>query len=215
MTRRDGPIARAARVAANDARRVLEEIATAQRVAGLSHADIGRACRMSRWMVARIIAGSRRASVVELASIGGAVGLDVRLQAYVSGDPIRDAGQQRVLERFRAILHPTIRVRTEVGLPIDGDRRAWDAVISGNGWHAGVEVETVVRDLQAIERRFGLKARDGAVELVVLVVAATTRNRKALAAAPGAFAGLSRDSRVTLAALRTGEPPPASAILLL
>lgn len=93
MTTRDGPIARATRVASDDQRRVLAELARAQRSAGLSDDAVAHACRVSRWMVARIVDGRRRASVVELAAIGAAVGCDVRLHAYPAGDPIRDAGQ--------------------------------------------------------------------------------------------------------------------------
>ena len=93
MPTRDGPIARATHVAAEDQRRVLAELARAQRAAGLSDEILARACRMSRWTMARIVDGRRRASVIELAAIGAAVGRDVRLQAYPAGDPIRDAGQ--------------------------------------------------------------------------------------------------------------------------
>jgi hypothetical protein len=134
MPSRDGPVARATRVAADDQRRVLAELASAQRSAGLSDAVVGRACQMSRWTVARILDGRRRASVVELGAIGATVGRDIRLRAYPAGDPIRDAGQQRLLDRLRARLHPGLTMRTEVPLPIAADLRAWDAVIRGVGW---------------------------------------------------------------------------------
>lgn len=198
-----------------DNRRVLAELARAQRGAGLSDADVGRACRMSRWTVARIVGGRRSASIVELAAIGAAVGLDVRLQAYLAGDPVRDAGQRRVLDRLRTVLHPSLHMRTEVALPVDGDRRAWDAVISGGGWRAAIEVETVIDDIQALERRLNLKTRDGGVDRVILVIAATQRNRRTLAGAGSAFGWLSRDARATLGALRAGVAPPESAIVLL
>jgi transcriptional regulator with XRE-family HTH domain len=202
------------RIANADQARVLGEISRARRTAGLSNADVGRASHMSRSMVARIQAGSRRASVVELAAIGAAVGLDIRMQAYVAGDPLRDAGQLRVLDRFRAQLHASLQVRTEVPLPIDGDRRAWDAVVAGPGWHAAVEIETVLDDVQALERRLALKARDGGMTVVILVVADTPRNRRILAGVPTAFAWLGRDVRGTFRALRRAEPPPQSALLL-
>src|SRR5204863_2579999 len=102
MTSRDSPVARATRIAASDQARVLAELARARRTAGLSHLEVGRACGMSRSMVARIETGQRRATVVELAAIGAAVGRDVRLQVYPAGDPIRDAGQLRLLGRLRA-----------------------------------------------------------------------------------------------------------------
>src|SRR5258706_5663865 len=128
MTIRDGPVARATRVAADDQRRVLVELARAQRSAGLSDEDVARACRMSRWTVARIVDGRRRASVIELAAIGATVGRDIRLHAYPAGDPIRDAGTQRLLGRLRGRLHPSLVMPTEVPLPIEFDLRAWDAV---------------------------------------------------------------------------------------
>ena len=215
MANRDGPAARAIRIAEHDQQRVLAEISLAQRMAGLSDSDVGRACRMSRWMVARVVAGKRRASVVELAAIGAAVGLDVRTHAYLGGDPIRDAGQQRLLARFRAHINPSIGFRTEVPLPIPGDQRAWDAFLTAATWRAGVEVETVVDDVQALERRLRLKVRDGERDLVVLVVADTRRNRRALASAPSAFADLSRDSRAALRLLRRGESPPGSCLIFI
>lgn len=197
-----------------DTQNVVAEIARARTSAGLSDADLGRAARMSRWTVARLIRGVRPPSIVELAALGAAVGLDVRVRAYLAGDPIRDAGQQRLVDRFRAELHPSIAIRTEVPLPIEGDRRAWDAVITGAGWRAGVEAETVLDDLQALERRLELKVRDGGLDRVILVAASTPRNRRALASAPNALGRLGRESRSTLRALRRGEPP-RSAILLI
>jgi hypothetical protein len=64
---------------------------------------------------------------------------------------------------------------------LPGDRRAWDAVITDRGgapaWRVGVEAETRPRDLQALERRLAIKARDGNVDAVVLLLANTRHNR--------------------------------------
>jgi hypothetical protein len=215
MATRDGSISRATRIASEDQRRVLVDIARAQRGAGLSDDDVGRACRLSRWKVARILNGTRRASVVEIAAIAAAVGLDVRVQAFPAGDPIRDAGQQRLLNRFRARLHPDLTVRREVPLPIGGDLRAWDAVVRGSDWTRPAEAETALEDLQALERRLALKVRDGGADGLILVVADTRRNRLALAAAAGAFADFDRNARRVLAALAEGRDPGGSSLLLL
>ncbi len=215
MPTRDGSVARAIRVAADDERRALADLARAQRSGGLSDEDVGRAARMSRWMVARILGGRRRASVVELAAIGAAVGHDVRLRAYPAGDAIRDAGQQRLLDRFRRRLHPGLAVPTEVALPIEGDRRAWDALIRGAGWSRPVEAETVLDDIQALERRLALKVRDGGVDGVILVIADTPPNRRALAAAPGSFATFDRNARRILSDLAAGRDPGGSSLVLL
>jgi hypothetical protein len=170
---------------------------------------------MSRWMVARIVDGPRRASVVELAAIGATVGLDIRLRAYPAGDPIRDAGQLRLLDRFRRRLHPGLEMRTEVPLPIGTDLRAWDAVVRGVDWRRPAEAETVLDDIQALERRLALKVRDGGVDGVILVIADSPRNRRAVAAAPGSFSAFDRNARRVLAALAMGQDPGGSSLILL
>lgn len=215
MPTRDGPVARATRIAADDQRRVLAELARAQSAAGLSDEAVARACRMSRWTVARIVDGRRRASVVELAAVGAAVGRDIRMHAYPAGDPIRDAGQQRLLDTLRARLHPSLVMPTEVPLPMEGDLRAWDAMIRGVDWRRPAEAETVVDDIQALERRLALKVRDDDVDGVILVIADTRRNRLALAAAPGSFSAFDRNARRVLSALAIGRDPGGSSLILL
>ena len=100
-------------------------------------------------------------------------------------------------------------------LPIEGDLRAWDAVIRGTGWKLPVEAETVLDDLQALERKLTLKQRDGAEAHVLLLVADTRRNRRALAAAPGAFATLPLRTRRVLEALGCGDDPRGGGIVIL
>jgi hypothetical protein len=143
------------------------------------------------------------------------VGLDLVLRTDPAGDPIRDAGQQRLLDRLRPRIHRSLACRTEVPLPIHGDLRAWDLLIAAEGWRIAVEAETVLDDLQALERRLHRKQRDGGIEVLILLVADTRRNRRAIEAAPAAFAGFSRDARATLRALRAGERPDGNAIVFL
>lgn len=215
MTSRDAPVRRAIRRADEDEARVRADLARARRGAGLSREVVGRQAGLSRSALERLEAGTRRSTIQELASFGAAVGLDVRLRAFPAGDPIRDAGQQRLLGRLHGRCHPSLGWATEVAMAIEGDLRAWDAVIRGTGWTAGVEAETVLDDLQAVERRLGLKHRDGGVDLVILLVAETRRNRAALEAGPAAFAHLSRDARSILAALGAGERPDSGALIVL
>lgn len=151
----------------------------------------------------------------DVAALGAVVGLEVRLRAYPAGDAIRDAGQVRLLERLKARLHPVLRWATEVPLPIEGDLRAWDAVIAATAWHLPVEAETVIDDIQALERRLALKRRDGGVDHVILLAADTRRNRRALAAAPASFVDLPLRTREILAALGDGRDPGGSGIVIL
>jgi transcriptional regulator with XRE-family HTH domain len=214
MATRQGVLVRARRIAADDEARLLTEIERGRRGAGLSISDLGRAAGLSRSATSRALAGRRPMSVRDYVTLGAFVGLDVRLRAFPAGDPIRDAGSQRLLARFRGELHPTLGWLTEVPLGVDGDLRAWDALISGLGWRCHVEAETVLDDIQALERRIERKRRDGRADHLVVVVADTHRNRRALAAAPAAFGGFSREARAVLRALRRGEDPGRDAIVM-
>jgi transcriptional regulator with XRE-family HTH domain len=201
---------------AEDDRRVRADIAAARRNAGLSLDAVGAACGISGSAAGRIECGiTQIVDVRTLAAIAAAVGLELRLRAFQAGDPIRDAGQARLLVRLRARLHPSLGWSTEVPLPIPGDRRAWDAVVRGRPWQIGVEGETVMDDVQALERRLALKRRDAGIDHVILLVADTARNRRALTSAPAAFADLPLRTREILAALRNGRDPGGSGIVIL
>src|SRR4029453_8828733 len=110
-------------------------------------------------------------------------GLGLSNKAYPTGDPIRDRAQLALLERLRGRLHPSLRWRTEVPLPREGDLRAWDAEIRGPPparWRMRVEAETRITDGQALERKLGLKVRDDPGGHLILLVADTRANRRAL-----------------------------------
>ena len=147
------------------------------------------------------------------------VGLDLAIRTYPAGDPIRDRAQLALLERLRVRLHPGLRWRTEVPLPIDGDLRAWDAEIRGRDprpWRARVEAETRISDGQALERKLALKLRDDPEGHLILLVADTRTNRRALAAlAPGLLAMLPLHTRDILAKLSRGEEPTGSGIVIM
>jgi hypothetical protein len=188
----------------------------ARRTSGLSLRDVGAATQTSHQQVQRFETGAlRHLDLEDLGAWCAVVGLDLGLRAYPAGDPVRDRAQLGLLGRLRPQVHPSLGWSTEVPVPILGDLRAWDAVITGVGWRAYVDAETVLDDLQALERGITLKARDSGADLILLVVADTKRNRAALAGAPSAFGLLSRQSRSVLRALRDGERPPSSAILVL
>lgn len=194
-----------------------EELRRARRGAGLSQRVVGRASGLSHSTVSRIeSAALPNASIAELARLGAVVGLQVSVRTYPGGDPLRDAGHLKLLARFRKQISAQLSWQTEVPLPIEGDRRAWDAVIRGPGFRIGVEAETRVVDTQAIARKVSLKRRDGGVDHVVLVLAATATNRASATALTSAFDGQSRlDARTILDALARGTDPGGSGIVIL
>src|SRR4029450_3620233 len=110
-------------------------------------------------------------------------GSHVALRTSPPRDPIRDRAQLALLERLRGRLHPSLRWRTEVPLPREGDLRAADAEIRGPPparWRMRVEAETRITDGQALERKLGLKVRDDPGGHLILLVADTRANRRAL-----------------------------------
>lgn len=156
------------------------------------------------------------ASLQDFARLFAVLGLDLSVRVFPGGDPLRDAAQVALLERLRQRLHPSLTWRTEVPLPIAGDRRAWDAVIRGRGWQLAVEAETRLRDAQATSRRISLKARDGEVDHVVLLLGDTTRNREALTIARESLRdAFPLDARSILSSLGRGQDPGSGGIVIL
>jgi transcriptional regulator with XRE-family HTH domain len=161
-------------------RRLGEELREARLSSGWSQEELGSIVGISSSEVSRIELGqARRVPYRTLALVGAVLGLDVPLRSFPREDPLRDAGQLALLARFRARF-PGLRHAVEVPLGLPGDRRAWDAVVFGREWSIPVEAETRLRDIQALERRLGLKLRDARRDRVVLLVGDTRHNRQVL-----------------------------------
>jgi transcriptional regulator with XRE-family HTH domain len=193
------------------------EIRMARIGAGLSQASAGAGAGMSHAQWSRIERGVLDGLTIDQACrAGAAVGLQLSVRAYPDGDPVRDAAQLALLERFHARLPDRCRWWTEALLPIPGDRRAWDALIELSGRRAGCEAETRLSDVQALERRLALKLRDGGVDLLLLLVADTANNRRVLDGHREALRGLlPLDGRQVLGSLRAGRLPEANGLVIL
>lgn len=223
MATRERAVDRGARSAASDIARAGVELRQARASSGLALREVGRAAGLSASQLSRIErAMAPSVTVRQLARIGAVVGLDVRIRLYPGPDPLRDAGQIRLMDRLRARLHPSLGFRTEVALPSPGDHRAWDGRISGlrpvgdSGSVLPAEAETRVTDAQALFRRLESKRRDGGVGTVLLVVADTRSNRAAAAAARTAVAeSFPVPARHALSALASGAHPGGSALIFL
>lgn len=215
MATRERPADRAHYVSERDARRLAEELRGARLSNGLSQRSLAATCGIHPAQVSRLERGLvGRLDLSTVYCLADCVGLEARLRLYPGGDALRDIAHQRLLERLRARLHPSLGWRAEIPLPIPGDRRAWDAGIYGHSWWRPVEAEMVLDDGQALERRIGLKGRDGGVDQVVLLVARTPRNRAALAAMSGLVRAFPPRTRGILAALGEGRDPGGGIVLL-
>jgi transcriptional regulator with XRE-family HTH domain len=176
---------RAIDIGAARAREVLArlpaEARTARLTSGLGQAEVASALGISVAQYSRIERGmSPELSIATAVRLFALLGLDLSIRAYPAGDPIRDVAQASLLERLHLHCHRSIVWRTEVPFPISGDLRAWDATAVCSAVRAGVEAETRIRDVQALDRRLALKERDGAMDRVILLVLDTRNNRAAL-----------------------------------
>lgn len=193
-----------------------EEIRRLRRRAGLSQAGLGTLVGISQSHVSRIEAGQvLPLSIMLAARLLATVGAELSVRAFAAAIPLHDAAQLRILDRLRAILHSSLRLKTEVTLGIPGDARAFDAVVIGPGILAAFEVVARIEDVQALERALNLKRRDGGVSVLILVVGDTRHNRAVIALAPGLREAFPTSARTVLADLRAGRQPTGSAILFL
>ena len=152
-----------------------------------------------------------------LARLLAVVGLELSARAYPAGRPIRDRAQLALLARFRAGLGAPVRIQTEVPLPIPGDDRAWDLVLTVGSAQIAVEAETRPRDVQALLRRIATKRRDDPrIAHLILALADTRHNRLLLREHGRELLGESPlGSDQILGSLREGRDPGGSGIVLM
>lgn len=202
-------------------RRVLfelgDELREARLRAGLRQIDVAHALGTSDTRLGVIEAGKlTTVSLVDLARHAAAVGLRLHTRMYPAGPPIRDAAQVALLDRFRRRLSSHWQIRLEAPMPIQGDQRAWDMLLGNGGLTVGVEAISRLRDVQAQVRAAQLKRREAGTQRLVLLVAATHANRRALSSADALLrADFTVGTRATLAALAAGRDPGADALILI
>jgi transcriptional regulator with XRE-family HTH domain len=212
-------IDRGKRLAARALTGIGDELREARLRAGLSQRSVAGAAGLSRAELSRVERGvAPRVPYQTIVLVGAALGVDVPLRAFPSGDPVRDAAQLALLTRFRLLLPRSLRWQTEIPVRQPGDRRAWDAVVSsGSGtWRIPVDAESRLRDVQALSRSKALKLRDDGGGPMVLLVADTRHNRHVLRLARADLASsFPIAGREVLRALVAGRMPVGSGIVLL
>lgn len=197
-----------------------ENLRTARLRAGLTLAVVGRASGASASTILRTEqAVGRGPSLEQLARHADTVGLRARLSLYPAADPIRDAPQVRLIRRFLQVSGAANLAELEAPVVLvagTGDRRAFDALLQFPSMQCAVEAFTRFRDCQAQLRDVMLKQRDARVGRLIVVVAATRANRRAVAA----VADLARSSfpigtREVLTSLRRRQPPPGNGLIFI
>jgi transcriptional regulator with XRE-family HTH domain len=196
---------------------LLRELRSARLDRDLSGRAVAARLGISVAQYSRIERGLTRGPSIEQASaMLAAVGLELSVRAYPAGEPLRDAGHVALIDRFRSRVHHSIRFRTEVPFPQPGDLRAWDVVLVGTGWRHGYEAETRPRDRQALERRLGLKARDGEVDAMSLLLLDSRHNREFVRASAGVLhERFPVPGRRALELLAAGVDPGRGSVILL
>jgi hypothetical protein len=178
--------------------------------------DVGRAIGRSAAWISRAERGLVASiGFDDLIVLSAAVGLKLWATTFPAERAIHDAPQLNLLRRFRARVGEGWRWSFEVIIPIAHDLRAADAVLESGAVRVMVEAFTRLADAQAQLRAVQLKARDLGINRVVIVVAATSVNRRALAEAASVIAAdFPLGTRATLAALAAGRDPGANGIVV-
>jgi transcriptional regulator with XRE-family HTH domain len=196
---------------------LLGEIRDARIGRNLSQAAVGRAVGLSDSQVSLIERGGHpHVPFVLVARLMGTVGLELSARAFPAGGGLRDAAQLALLNRLRVRISGPLAWRSEVPIPIEGDLRAWDAALTRPGLKIGIDAETRLRDLQAVDRRVMLKLRDSGFDRAVLLIASTRSNRAALhEAAASIEANYPIGTRAALLALASGDDPGGNSLIVL
>jgi transcriptional regulator with XRE-family HTH domain len=214
MTTRQNVVIEAAHETRRRVDEVIRELERARRISGLSQAFVGEATGCSRQLIGHLEAGRiADPGTMLLSRYASVVGLELGVRAFPAGSPLRDAGQLATLARFRALIGSAWRIRTEV--PVGGDRRSIDALLTNTRGSIAVECITRLLDAQAQVRSILLKADAARVSAVLIVLADTRWNRRVLVdAAPTLDPAFPLRRRAVLRCLRTGEIPKQNGVLL-
>jgi transcriptional regulator with XRE-family HTH domain len=193
------------------------EIRRARLASGLRLTDVGRAIDRSAAWISRAERGLIASiGFDDLVILAAAVGLKLWVSTFPAERAIRDAPQLMLLRRFRARVGETWRWSFEVVVPLARDQRAADAVMEAASARIMVEAFTRLADAQAQLRGVQVKARDMGISRIVIVVAATNANRRAMASAATMLAAeFPLGTRATLAALVAGRDPGANGIVVI
>ncbi|MFN8519413.1 MAG: helix-turn-helix transcriptional regulator [Chloroflexota bacterium] len=217
MANQERPRDRGSRIAREQLFRMAHEARGARTQLGMSQREVADSVRIDPSWVSRLERGkAENVSVATMSRILAVLGLRLSLRAYPDDEEVRDEAHARLLARFLKRLPESVGRALEVPFPTHGDRRAWDLRlrIEAEAW--GVEAESHLRDFQATLRKAKIKARDGEVDGLILLLADTRHHRALIEEHVSLIrAEFPVDGRVALERLAAGRSPGGNAVIML
>lgn len=217
MSTRTRSLDEARRTWRRTAQEIGDQLRTGRHVLGITQTQLGAGIGVSPSEISRRELGrSQRLTGQKLAMHAAGVGLKLSVKLFPVGGGIRDAAQSRYIAAFVARIGRMWKVTLEAPIPLAGDLRAVDVLLTSDQARIAVEVITRLADVQAQIRSVQLKARDIGATRLILVIAGTHANRNALASARAALlSSFDLDSRRMLADLAAGRDPGRDGIVML
>jgi transcriptional regulator with XRE-family HTH domain len=193
------------------------ELRLARHSSGATMHQVGTRVGWSKSKVSRIERGlSTRITLRDVVLVAAVVGLRPSLRFYPTLRPLRDVRQIDLLAGLSRRMHASWTHRHEVPMPNAGDLRAADQVSTIPGCRLMVEAYVRLADYQAQVRSARQKQRDLGADRLLILVADTQANRRAVQAVGAEL----RHSfpvavRPMLAALAAGVDPGGDGLILL
>ncbi|HUG48059.1 MAG TPA: hypothetical protein VMP67_06565 [Candidatus Limnocylindria bacterium] len=157
-----------------------------------------------------------RLNLTQLARHAAVVGLKPYLKLFPLGRRLLDSPQLQLLGRLHVRIHSRWMWETEVPMPLAGDLCSGDCRISVPGCTILIEAITRFSDYGAQTAAAARKKRDLGADRLILLLAATHANRRAVAeAGPVASGSFPLGTKQAIAALAEGRDPGADAIIFL
>jgi len=196
---------------------ILSQLRTARLTSNLSQAAIAAQLGWSQTRYSLFERNVREVTVADVSLVASILGLKLTFDVFRIDEGVRDAGSQRLIERFLAMLASVWLQTREAPFPHLGDLRSWDVLIRlGRDYRVGVEAETRLRDIQELVRRIRQRELHGGADHIIVILSDSQHNRRYVDEFRAALGPnyLTQPGDL-LADLRTGRQLPGSGVILL